>query len=417
MTAIADPYCLGSNDDRACLRTAVARQVTKRVVRNMPVRIEFPDGSVMGAGTTNQDPVIEVTRPNAFFRRLGHQPKIGFGEAYMAGDWRASEGTDLGAALYPIAAHITNAVPKLLQRIRTLVEERVPQSQRNTPMGSRKNIKAHYDLSNALFESFLDDSLTYSSALFSDSSPWSDQSLESAQLRKVDSALDRAGVAKGTRLLEIGTGWGTLAIQAAKRGAYVTSLTLSQEQTELALKRAAEAGVADRVKVVLQDYREASGAYDSIVSVEMIEAVGEEFWSKYFSAVSDLLIPGGKAVVQSILMSHDRYLETRRSFSWIQKHIFPGGIIPSVRVIQETVAATDLLVTDQLHFGLHYAETLRRWRASFIDAWPEIEALGFDKQFRLMWEFYLGYSESGFESGYLDVAQFTFTKSGGALDV
>ena len=122
-------------------------------------------------------------------------------------------------------------------------------------------------------------------------------------------------------------------------------------------------------------------------------------------------------MVQSILMSHDRYLETRRSFSWIQKHIFPGGIIPSVRAIQETVAATDLLVTDQLHFGLHYAETLRRWRASFIDAWPEIEALGFDKQFHLMWEFYLGYSESGFESGYLDVAQFTFTKSGAALDV
>jgi len=397
------PTCLSR--PRPCVRARIARRVARRIVGRVPVRVELPGGGLL-APAPDDAPAIRVQRPRAFFTRLGHAPKIGFGESYMAGDWRAAPGTDLGEALRPFAASISTAVPAWMQRVRSLVEERVPHLQRNTLHGSRRNIAAHYDLSNDLFAAFLDPSLTYSSALFDEARPWSDQTLEEAQLRKVDAALDGVGVGPGTRLLEIGTGWGTLAIRAAQRGADVTTLTLSAEQAALAGKRVAEQGLTERVDIRLQDYREVEGTYDAVVSVEMIEAVGDEYWPTYFQAIDRLLAPGGVAVVQAILMAHDRYLATRRSFSWIQKYIFPGGIIPSMRAIEETTREhTTLRVMAAHHFGAHYAETLRRWRSTFGARWPEITALGFDETFRRMWEFYLAYSESGFATGYLDVAQ------------
>jgi cyclopropane-fatty-acyl-phospholipid synthase len=390
-------------------RGMIARRIARRILRDIPVSVELPDGSPL-AGSTRPAaadvPVIEIVRPASFFARLGRAPKIGFGEAYMAGDWRPAPGTDLGAALRPFAASITAAVPGWMQRVRTLVEERVPHVQRNTLRGSRRNIEAHYDLSNDLFAAFLDPSLTYSSALFDTSRPWEDQTLEEAQVRKVDAVLDQAGVGAGTRVLEIGTGWGTLAIRAAERGAQVTTLTLSREQAALAQQRVDAAGLADLVDIRLLDYREATGSYDAVVSVEMIEAVGDEYWGTYFATIDRLLAPGGTAVVQAILMSHDRYLATRRSFSWIQKYIFPGGIIPSLHAIETTTTTqTSLRITGTRHFGAHYAETLGRWRTTFIERWAQINELGFDTTFRRMWEFYLAYSQSGFATGYLDVAQ------------
>lgn len=397
------PTCLSR--PRPCLRARIARRVARRIIMAVPVRVELPGGALLAPAPADA-PAIRIARPRAFFARLGHAPKIGFGESYMAGDWRPAPGTDLGDALRPFAASITTAVPGWMQRVRGLVEERVPHLQRNTLHGSRRNIAAHYDLSNDLFATFLDPSLTYSSALFDDARPWADQTLEEAQLRKVDTVLDTAGVGPGTRLLEIGTGWGTLAIRAAQRGAHVTTLTLSAEQAALAAKRIAELGLTERVDIRLQDYREVDGTYDAVVSVEMIEAVGDEYWPTYFAAIDRLLAPGGTAVVQSILMAHERYLATRRSFSWIQKYIFPGGIIPSMRAIEETTREhTTLRVTGAHHFGSHYAETLRRWRATFLAHWPQIRELGFDETFRRMWEFYLAYSQSGFATGYLDVAQ------------
>ena len=397
------PACL--DRPRPCLRARIARRVARRIITRVPVRVELPGGALL-APAPGDVPAIRVARPRAFFARLGHAPKIGFGESYMAGDWRPAPGTDLGEALRPFAASITNAVPGWMQRVRGLVEERVPHVQRNTLHGSRRNIAAHYDLSNDLFATFLDPSLTYSSALFDEARPWTDQTLEEAQVRKVDSALDAAGVGPGTRLLEIGTGWGTLAIRAAQRGAQVTTLTLSAEQAALAAKRIAELGLTERVDIRLQDYREVDGTYDAVVSIEMIEAVGDEYWPTYFQAIDRLLAPDGVAVVQAILMDHDRYLATRRSFSWIQKYIFPGGIIPSMQAIDETTRShTTLRVTGAHHFGTHYAETLRRWRATFLAHWPRISELGFDETFRRMWEFYLAYCESGFATGYLDVAQ------------
>ena len=388
------------------VRGLIARRIAARILRDIPVSVVLADGSpVSGSALPIDAPMIEIVRPTSFFARLGRAPKIGFGEAYMAGDWRPAPGTDLGDALRPFAASITAAVPGWMQRIRTLVEQRVPHTQRNTLRGSRRNIEAHYDLSNDLFAAFLDPSLTYSSALFDTSRPWEDQTLEEAQVRKVDAVLDQANVGPGTRVLEIGTGWGTLAIRAAGRGAHITTLTLSREQAALAQDRVDAAGLTNLVDIRLLDYREATGSYDAVVSVEMIEAVGDEYWGTYFDAIDRLLAPGGTAVVQAILMSHDRYLATRRSFSWIQKYIFPGGIIPSLHAIETTTGQTSLRVVDTRHFGAHYAETLGRWRATFTERWPHIKELGFDTTFRRMWEFYLAYSQSGFATGYLDVAQ------------
>jgi len=423
VSAIAHPPCLERAETRPCLRARVAHRVARHLMRDIPTTVHVTAGGAWDEETLGRggpaeataeaprEPQIEIFRPGAFFARLGHQPKIGFGEAYMAGDWRPAPGVDLSDALAPFASHLATARPGMLQRVRTFVEARVPRRQRNTLPGSRRNIEAHYDLSNDLFQAFLDPSLTYSSALFDDSRPWSDQSLEEAQMRKVDTALDRAGVGPGTRLLEIGTGWGTLAIRAAQRGAHVTTLTLSKEQAALAMERARAAGVDDRIHLRLQDYREVDGAYDAIVSIEMIEAVGDQYWQTYFDAIDRLLAPRGTAVVQAILMSHERYLATRRSYSWIQKHIFPGGIIPSVTAIERCVSRTSMDVTEWQHFGSSYAETLLRWRRTFEAEWERIRGFGFDEEFKRMWEFYLAYSRSGFVTGYLDVAQLLLAKN------
>lgn len=385
-------------------RARVARLVLEQVLDRVPVRAVMPDGAVLGAADPAA-PTLEVIRPESLLERLAGHPKVGVGEAYTAGDWRAAPGTDLADALRPFAERMTTAVPPGLLRLRGLVDRRIPSSQRNTPEGSRDNIRAHYDLSNELFACFLDHTLTYSSALFDATRPMPEQDLADAQLRKVRTVLDLAGVGPGSQVLEVGTGWGTLAIEAARRGARVVTVTLSREQADLARRRVAEAGLAERVDVQLVDYRDVTGTYDAIVSVEMIEAVGEEYWPTYFSALDRLLAPGGVVVLQSILMAHERYLATRRSFGWIQKHIFPGGLIPSQEAIEATAARhTALRVRSVSRFGPHYAETLRRWRRGFTDSWPQVHRLGFDESFRRTWEFYLAYCEAGFAAGYLDVA-------------
>lgn len=390
------------------LRHTAAELILAAVLRRVPVRVLLHDGRALSAPDLRihpDAPTIEILRPDELTRRLASNPKIGIGEAYTAGDWRATPGTDLAAALLPFAQRMTTAVPPVLGRLRRLVDRRIPRAQRNTITGARRNISDHYDLSNELFAAFLDETLSYSCALFDDGRPWPAQSLAEAQLRKIDAVLDLAGVGPGMRILEIGTGWGTLAIEAARRGAMVTSVTLSGEQAALARGRVEDAGLAGSVDIRLQDYREIDGSFDAIVSVEMIEAVGEEYWPTYFAALDRLLAPGGTVAIQSILMSHHRYLVTRRSYGWIQKHIFPGGLIPSAEAIETTARShTTLRVTDVTRFGQHYTETLRRWRESFTNAWPQINYLGFDEAFRRKWEFYLAYCQAGFASGYLDVA-------------
>jgi len=373
-----------------------------------------------------------VHRPEELFARLGRDGLIGFGEAYLTGAWEAD---DLAGFLTVLAAELADLVPRPLQGLRAAVVPRTPRRTRNTTQGSRENIAHHYDLSNDLFELFLDPSLSYSSALFAsdvldrgdhrqattpcapDAGTEPGGDLVEAQARKVERLLDGAGVGPGTRLLEIGTGWGELAIRAARRGARVHTITLSVEQKTLAEERIALAGLADRVEVELCDYREvATGAaggttYDAVVSVEMVEAVGHQFWATYFEAIDRVLAPGGKVAIQAITMPHDRMLATRHTWTWINKYIFPGGFLPSVEAIDEvTRERTALRVTDRLSMGLHYAETLRRWDEAFLEAREQVLALGFDETFLRMWHFYLEYSRAGFTAGYIDVNQITLAR-------
>ncbi|WP_433200879.1 class I SAM-dependent methyltransferase [Dactylosporangium sp. CS-047395] len=384
----------------ARLRARIAAALLHRIVARLPLRVRYPDGTTLGTA----GPALVLHRPDAFRRRVGAAGLIGLGESYQAGDWDADDLTGLFAVL---ATHVGTIVPRPLQVLRHVHGARTPRATLNTAEGSRRNIHHHYDLSNELFALFLDETMSYSAALF-DADPaaatWA--CLPAAQDRKIDRLLDATRVGTGTRLLEIGTGWGELAIRAARRGATVHSVTLSVEQRDLALRRARAAGVADRVDVRLCDYREIAplaGGYDAVLSVEMVEAVGERFWPDYAATVERHLAPGGRAGIQLITMAHERMRATRSTYTWIHKYVFPGGLIPSVRAMREAFAARGLGVADDLAFGRHYEATLRLWRERFTARAGELSALGFDDTFRRTWDFYLAYCEAGFRTGYLDV--------------
>ena len=408
-------------------RTAISARVARRLfitaVRRLHVEVTIQGRRPMTLGRGG--PSMRIVRPEEFFARLGRDQLIGLGEAYLTGAWEAE---DLGAFLTVLAAEVQDLVPQRLQRMRKVIEGRRPVTERNTEDHTRDNIAHHYDLSNDLFELFLDPTLSYSSALFDSTMldrgdhtqaavPEDTSDLAAAQARKIERMLDEAHVGAGSRVLEIGTGWGELAIRAAQRGATVHSVTLSSEQQALARARIAEAGFSDQVEVELCDYRAVStGArsgeqYDAVVSVEMIEAVGHEFWPTYFATIDRVLAPGGRVTIQAITMPHDRMLATRNAYTWIHKYIFPGGFLPSVDAIEQiTRDHTDLRVTGRLSFGQHYAETLRQWDDRFHEASQRVKSLGFDDTFMRMWHFYLEYSRGGFASGYLDVQQLTFAR-------
>lgn len=384
------------------LAARIARGVVKAASHRVDVRFTLPDGSPWGSSDPAA-PVIHLARPESFYRRLGRDAKMAFGEAYVAGDWEPGPGTDLADLLTPFAARLQDLVPAPLRRMRMVIDRRLPHDTRNTPRGARTNISAHYDMSNELFATFLDETMTYSSAWFVDPEH---ESLESAQTRKIDGILDLAEVGDGTRLLEIGSGWGSLAIRAAQRGAQVTTITLSEQQAHLANIRVKTLGLDPLVDVRLQDYRDVEGQFDAVVSVEMIEAVGEEFWPSYFATIDAHLAPGGRVAIQAITMAHHRMLATRNSYGWIQKHIFPGGLIPSIQAIEDVCRDhTTLRITQRRELGVHYAETLRRWRLRFIAHWDDVARLGYGEDFRRIWEFYLAYCEAGFRSRYLGVSQ------------
>ncbi|MDO9494718.1 MAG: cyclopropane-fatty-acyl-phospholipid synthase family protein [Nocardioides sp.] len=405
---------------RAAVSARVARRLFEAAVNRLDVTVVVGD-QTYGLG----GPVAVIHRPEEFFARLGRHQLIGFGEAYLTGAW---DSEDLGGFLTVIASEVSDLVPQSLQKLRAMVVARPPRFHRNTEDNTRDNIAHHYDLSNDLFEEFLDSTLSYSSALFpSDVVDRGDHwvattpydvpaaaDLADAQVAKIERLLDEAGVGAGTRVLEIGTGWGELAIRAARRGATVRTITLSTEQKALADQRIAAARLSDQASVDLCDYRAVTGTYDAVVSVEMIEAVGWEYWQTYFETLDRVLAPGGRVAIQAITMPHDRMLATKRTYTWINKYIFPGGFLPSVQVLDEiTRDRTDLRLTGRLSMGGHYAETLRLWDEAFLAASQRVLDLGFDERFLRMWHFYLEYSRGGFASGYLDVNQLTFTRPQG----
>lgn len=387
---------------RAAAAAPVVMSLLRRAARRAGVAVEY----AAGTPSHSESPTMMIADPQAFSRRVGTGGLIGLGESYMAGEW---DSPDLVGVLTGFAGIVSTAVPRSLQLLRRAYLAAQPADSDPAVANARRNIARHYDLSNDFFAGFLDDTMSYSAALFDDpeTAGWDD--LVAAQHRKIDRLLDEAGVGPGTRLLEIGTGWGELCVRAAARGARIHSITLSEEQRRLALDRVRTAGYADLVDITLTDYREVRGVYDAVVSVEMIEAVGFEYWPSYFATVRRVLRPGGRVAIQAITMPHDRMLASRHTHTWIQKYIFPGGLLPSTEAIIANAWVAGLAVTDRYRMGAHYARTLKLWRRRFNTVGLTALPPGGDAVFARMWNFYLAYSEAGFASGYLDVEQFSFT--------
>ena len=376
----------------------VADRLLRRTVSRLPLRVVYPDGTQRGGGEA-ESPVLVVNNPDRLNRRLGRHGLVGFGESFMAAEW---ESTDLVGVLTALAPTLSLAALRGPRRPR-------PGSSQPTRAEAMRTIAAHYDdLSSDLFIEFLDETMTYSSAWF-DRLPatWSD--LADAQRRKIDRLLDAARVGPGTRLLEIGSGWGELSIRAAARGAKVRSVTPSEQQRWLARQRAAAAGKSDRVRIEVCDYHDIAGCYDAVISVEMVEAVGHRSWSDFLCALEGTVKPGGRVVLQSVAMPHAQMLAGRNRQTWTQKYIFPGGQIPSAKALLETAERrTTLRPTDMVSLGEHYAETLRMWRERFMQRRKTLGHIGFDDVFARMWELYLASREAGFRSGNLNVYQWTF---------
>ncbi len=388
---------------------ASARTVLRLLqqLRHGSLSISLPDGSTQTMGD-GLGPHVSVHMHN--WKPFGAALKsgdIGFAESYLDGDWTTPQ---LPALLGLLAANrqaLDDVIHgswtgRLFYRIRHLLN-------RNTKTNSRKNIHAHYDLGNSFYSLWLDGTMNYSSGIFEGDLQ---QDMPQAQHAKVRRALHMAGVQQGQRVLEIGCGWGALAEKATVEfGAHITGVTLSTEQLAWAQQRLAALGMDTRADLRLQDYRDINdGPYDAICSIEMLEAVGREYWPTYFQSVARLLKPGGRACIQSIVIQDrlfDRYI---RSTDFIQQYIFPGGCLPCPSEFRREARAAGLQVVDELAFGRDYAETCRRWRADFLARKDEVLALGFDERFIRIWEFYLAYCEAGFDAGDIDVVQYTLAR-------
>ncbi len=377
--------------------------------------IELPDGSRRTFGNPTSDRRGEiVVHDRAAMARLLIDGETGAGESYVDGQWSSP---DLAALLLLASLNrqelsLVGGWWRLPTQAARIVAHRL---RRNTVKQARRNIASHYDLSNELYRLFLDESMTYSSAVFADPA----QSLEEAQRTKYARVADLAGVEAGMRVLEIGSGWGSFAMYlAAERGAaHVTTITISEEQAKLARERIGAAGLTDRITVELRDYREMDGEFDAIVSIEMLEAVGHEYFPAFFETCDRVLRRGGRIGLQSITYPDARYEEQRRGANWIQQYIFPGGLLPSLAVIERATHRTSLMVTGVTDIGPHYAPTLRAWRANFMGNLDAVRALGFDDRFVRMWEYYLALCEAGFAAGIFQDLQIGFQKRGGVRAV
>lgn len=378
-----------------------------RDLRGGSLRITFPSGGQRML-EDSAFPLAEMRiQDAAFFNKVMAGGSVGFGESYVDGDW---ETPDLSAVLGLLARNQKEMgrIQRGFSVVTGHLNRIYHKARRNTLEKSKENIQEHYDLSNEFYETFLDPTMTYSSALFESR----EASLEEAQISKIDRMLDLAGVGEGDSILEIGSGWGALALRAAKRGCRVKTITLSEEQFAYAQALFEREGVSDRVEIVLEDYRLQSGQYDAVLSCEMIEAVGREYLESYFRIVSESLKPGAKAVIQAITIPDERYEAYSRSCDWIQKHIFPGGHLPSPGAIEENVSRTGASRIAAMHsFGRDYAETLRRWASDFNSAEAAVDSLGFDARFRRKWNYYLSYCEAGFDTDLIDVKHVVIEKS------
>lgn len=368
----------------------------------------LPDGRRLrfdGVESTDAEAIL-IVRDFDFARRAVLGGDIGFFEGYADGQWESPNITDVLFIFARNADFVREAFAKspliaFVERIRNRLNK-------NTRAGSKRNIMAHYDLGNQFYEKWLDRTMTYSSAKFSDSA----RNLSDAQTNKYRSLAKLIDLRADECVLEIGSGWGGFAEFAAKEvGAKITGLTISPAQLDYAQRRIQREGLADRVEFRLLDYRDATGAYDKVASIEMFEAVGQEYWPGYFKKVRELLRPGGAAGIQTITIA-DRFFETySRSSDFIKRYVFPGGMLPSENRLKRETAQAGLDWQGSSAFGQDYAATLAEWRRRFLSAWDEIVVLGFDDRFKKLWQFYLSYCEAGFRAATTDVMQIRLARS------
>ena len=344
-----------------------------------------------------------------FFRTLVTRGALGAAESYLDGEWVSDDLTDLFRVLLRNETVLQSFRSPLTMLSRAMNRLRHFRN-RNSRDGSRRNIHEHYDLGNSFFSLFLDPTMMYSSALF----PSEQASLEEASLEKVDRVCRTLQLSPEDHVLEIGTGWGTFAIHAARKyGCRVTTTTISEEQYRMATQRVQDEGFSDRITILKQDYRDLEGQYDKLVSIEMIEAVGQEYLPEYFATCDRLLKENGAMMIQVITMPEQRYERYRNSVDFIQKYIFPGGFLPSVSVMQDCIAKrTSMRMIELMDFGMHYARTLRLWNERFHERLDEVRALGFDDRFIRMWRYYLCYCEAAFLERAIGVCQVMWAKPG-----
>jgi cyclopropane-fatty-acyl-phospholipid synthase len=371
------------------------------------LEVRLPDGRRREFGDATSELRTElVVHDWRFFGRLLHGASVGVGESYVAGEWSASDLVSLFRIVIANRRALRRVTPAAILNV---AGDKLIHHLRANRLGqSKRNIAAHYDLSNALYATFLDDTMTYSAAVFESPTV----TLEEAQLAKYRRLAEKARLDADCHVLEIGCGWGGFAIFAAGTyGCRVTGITLSEEQAALARERVAEAGLEDLVDIRIVDYREVEGRYDRIVSIEMLEAVGHRYLGTYFATIDRLLAPDGLAAVQVITIPEQRYDSYKRRPDFIQRYIFPGGHLPSLEAMSGTMGkASELYVDDVENIGMHYAETLRRWRERFLDRADEVNELGFDEPFVRMWEFYLAYCEAAFLARYINDLQLVLTR-------
>lgn len=369
--------------------------------------IELPNGRRVTFGPGRSPDAVLILKNFRVIAKSIRRGALGFAEAYIDGDVECSDLVGLFRFVLRNMAALRRSGRLLFRN--SVLDRFMHMSRRNTRAGSRRNIVEHYDLGNAFFEKWLDDDMIYSSALYAGGAA----TLEEAQEVKLRTILERLKIDPGMSVLEIGAGWGVLARRAARdRGARVTGITLSQEQYAYAQRRAEAEGLSESCRFRLQDYRDTEGQFDRLVSVEMIEAVGERHWPRYFQAVHDRLKPGGLAVIQAITITEDQFPAYRRSPDFIQRYIFPGGMLPTKTVVADFARRSSLHLQTLETFGPSYARTLQEWRRRFEAAWPEIAALGFDARFRRKWLYYLTYCEAGFLDGTIDVGLYRLTRPG-----
>jgi cyclopropane-fatty-acyl-phospholipid synthase len=379
--------------DRALRRRLIAQL---EALRDCEVRLIDSEGDVrLGRPADLVAQTLRCTlriHDAAFYRALAGNGSVGAAEAYMDGLWHCD---DLVALVRILVRNrdLLDAMEGGMAKLGGWAMRVWNAFRRNTRTGSRRNIAAHYDLGNDLFRLFLDESMMYSSAIYASET----ESLEDAQFRKLDRICRKLELGPGTRVVEIGTGWGGFALHAAKHyGAHVTTTTISREQHALAEQRVKEAGLADKVTLLLRDYRDLEGSYDRLVSIEMIEAIGHQYLDTYFAKVGSLLKPDGMALIQAITIEDHRYQQALESVDFIKRHIFPGSFIPSVSAMLGAVAKTDLRLYNLEDIGPSYALTLREWRHRFMARLDAVRGLGYPERFIRMWEFYLAYCEGGF---------------------